>query len=167
MSAYILYLEDDAGERHFTSEHISDRLQKIVGEQKYIVKDFSRIDQAKEFFRENMNNIICVITDLNMSDEWLEGYENKTEGGMLSGWVWLNEFVYAEKPDMPTIIYSGFISFLEESLKKNKELHLLHKKRNIKCVDKNGDYEILLKVLHELGVRKYTCYIIYRLIIIY
>jgi hypothetical protein len=152
----ILHLEDDAIERYFSSNHFSIYLRKTIGDEKYILKDFSRIDQAKEYFSENMDEIKCIITDLNMSDEWLEGYESKTEGGMLSGWVWLKEFVYTEKPDMPTVIYSGYISFLEDTLRKNEELHLLYDKQNIICVNKGGDerkgIKELLKALRTLGV---------------
>lgn len=128
----IIYLEDDANMRHHTTSMLED-----IG---YKVENFRRIDQIKELFFERMNDVECIITDLNMDDEWLEEYQNESDGGMLSGWVWLQRFVYPYVPNMPTIIYSGYIQYLNEHLKEKEELHLL-KKEHIKCVEKGSGNE--------------------------
>lgn len=145
MKKIILFLEDDASMRTHTAEMLKN--------EKYNIIDFYRIDQVKEYFMNNKDNIICIITDLNMNDEWLNEYQNESDGGMLSGWVWLQRFVYNQIPDMPTIIYSGYISYLEEYLQKINQLSLL-KRNNIICVEKdvgeNDGFEGLLKALKKL-----------------
>lgn len=149
MRQVVLYLEDDANMRRHTAE--------LLRENGYVVEDFRRIDQAKEFFQCYKDEIICVIADLNMTDEWLEKYQNESDGGMLSGWVWLQRFVYPVKPDMPTIIYSGYIPYLEERLRENGQLSLLERD-NIICVEKGaGEWEGfngLLYAFRELQKRK-------------
>jgi len=156
MKHIILYLEDEAFMRSSTTGHLSDDLKKTLKDQEYVVEDFRRIDQAEECFEDNKENIICVITDLNMSDEWLDGYEGDTEGGMISGWVWLQECVYREAPNMPTVIYSAYISFLEEFLEKRGTLNLLHGKDNIALVNKGSEeddgFRGLIIALRKLGV---------------
>ena len=129
MSKIIIYLEDDASMRNHTTN--------LLKEEGYNVEDFRRIDQVKEMFNEKANDIECIITDLNMDDEWLGEYQVESDGGMLSGWVWLQRFVYTVSPDMPTIIYSGYIEYLKEHLKYMKETHLLENE-NIKCVEKGA-----------------------------
>ena len=130
MDKIILYLEDDANMRRHTTNLLKDKHFNVEG--------FNRIDQAKEYLEHNIANIECVITDLNMNDEWLDEYQTETDGGMLSGWVWLQRFVFVIAPDIPTIIYSGYIPYLEEYLQKNNQLYLL-RKNNIKCVNKDSD----------------------------
>ena len=129
MRQIILYLEDEAHLRRHTTE--------LLVEQGYDVEDFRRIDQVKEFFIENHDEIVCVITDLNMSDEWLGEFQNLSDGGMLSGWVWLQNFVYPLKPNMLTVIYSGYIPYLKEWLQDKNQLSQMQK-TNILCVEK-GD----------------------------
>lgn len=145
MEKTILYLEDDANMRIHTTD--------LLKEKGYNIEGFSRIDLIKEYFLEHMHSVECIITDLNMNDEWLNEYQIETDGGMLSGWVWLQRFVYDSKPEMPTIIYSGYISYLEEFLKLNDNLHLLEKK-HIRCVEKGVNeidgFEGLLLTLQEL-----------------
>lgn len=145
MSVKILYLEDDAN----MIEHTKERLLA----ENFDVEEFDRIDLAKEYFSEHKEDIDCIITDLNMNDEWLEEHQVETDGGMLSGWVWLQQFVFKEKPDIPTIIYSGYISYLKEYTRENNNSHLLEKK-NIKCVEKNSGenakFKGLLKAINSL-----------------
>lgn len=145
MKNIILFLEDDASMRTHTAEMLKN--------EHYNVEDFYRIDQVKEYFTNNKDNIECIITDLNMNDEWLNDYQAESDGGMLSGWVWLQRFVYNQIPEMPTIIYSGYISYLKEYLQKNNSLFLLEK-NNIMCVEKdvgdNDGFEGLLKALKNL-----------------
>ena len=151
-SRYILYVEDEANLRDFTAESLAIRMRKHG----YTVQDFRRIDQAKEFFKAEKDNIACIVTDLNMSDEWLGEYRSMTEGGMLSGWVWLQKYVYPEKPEMPTIIYSGYLSFLETTLGGNKQLSLLSEKTNIitvkKCNSEADGFTGLEKALKKLKI---------------
>lgn len=145
MKKNILYLEDDGGFRVFVSNFLESK--------GYNVHSAKRIDQAKEIFHEKKEIIDCVIIDLNMDDEWLAQYQSESEGGFLSGWVWLQKFVYPHTPNMPTIVFSGFNQYLKEYLQDKNQLYLLEKD-NIKCVEKSGGKEDgflgLIAALEEL-----------------
>ena len=129
MDKVILYLEDDANMRRHTTE--------LLKERGYNVEEFRRIDQVKEYFSRHADDIACIIADLNMADEWLGEYRAESDGGLMSGWVWLRYFVYPIKPNMPTIIYSGYTEYLYEALNRNDELSLLERD-NIICVAKGA-----------------------------
>ncbi len=147
MGKVILYLEDEAAMRRHTAE--------LLRKEGYSVKDFRRIDQGKEYFLENYDEIACVITDLNMADEFLGKYRGESDGGYVTGWVFLQRFVYVKKPCMPTIIYSGYIPDLEEYLQERNEKSLLGKE-NVVCVrkgiSKNGDFPELIRALKKLHI---------------
>lgn len=122
-------LEDNDGSR----EHTAEKLKK----KGYNVEDYSRIDQAKDFFNKHKDEIICIVTDLNMSDEWLGEYRSKSFGNILSGWVWLYYYVFSETPEMPTVIYSKFLDELKANIPPEQLSSLGN--RNIKCVAKGTD----------------------------
>jgi len=131
MRNIILYLEDEANVRKHTVELLRDR--------GYNVEDFRRIDEAKEFFTTDKDDVVCIITDLNLPDEWLGKYRYESNGGLFSGWVWLQRFVYTEKPNILTIIYSGYTEDLIEWLDSKNQSPLLSK--NIICVKKGAERE--------------------------
>ena len=145
----ILYLEDGFSLRESTADWLRE-----LG---YDVVDFGRIDLADEFLGDHLDEVICVIADLNMNDEWLDEYQSESEGAILSGWVWLKRFVYPKKQDMPTVIYSKFSSFLKEYLHSKNKLSELRGGRRIKLVSKGFDanegVKALEKALNELGIR--------------
>lgn len=145
MGKLIIYLEDDANMRRHTTE--------LLRKNGFCIEDFKRIDQVKEFFIKHMDEVECIITDLNMDDEWLEEYIIESDGGMLSGWVWLQRFVFPIKPLIPTIIYSGYIPYLKDHLNTANQLDLLNKNK-IECVEKgsneNEGFEGLLKKIRLL-----------------
>ncbi len=117
----------------------------------YEVVGCSRIDQARTFFEDYMDDIHCIISDLNMNDEWLDkDFLKESYGGTLSGWVWLQHYVYTEKPNIPTIIYSGYIGLLKDCLKQKDELYKLNRD-NIHTVNKgSGRGEGISGLLAEL-----------------
>ena len=125
----IIYLEDDANMRRHTSD--------LLIERGYQVKDFPRIDMVKEYL-QNKPDIGCIITDLNMSDEWLGKYQDESDGCMLSGWVWLQRFVFPSYPEIPTIIYSGYNTYLKEYLSNENRSEELERK-NLIFVDKGPE----------------------------
>ncbi|MCL2718658.1 MAG: hypothetical protein FWE14_07735 [Lachnospiraceae bacterium] len=92
-----------------------------------------------------------------MSDEWLDYNQHESEGATLSGWVWLQKFVYPENEDIPTVIYSKFITVLEDKLKHEGKISELQK-GNIKCAikgaDNNEGYKGLVQALKELKIIK-------------
>ncbi len=61
--------------------------------------------------------INCIILDLHLPSDGLnEDQLNRTEGGILCGWVWLKENILSMNPEMRqrTIIYSIHSSILKE-----------------------------------------------------
>lgn len=145
MKKLILYLEDDANMRSHTASFLE--------EDGYKVEMFQRIDQVKEYFAEHHKEINCIVTDLNMSDEWLDEYQGESDGCILSGWVWLQHYVYNIMPNIPTIIYSGYIPYLEDYLRKNHKMNL-YTRENLYFVDKGGEenesFEGLKKALENI-----------------
>lgn len=144
--AKLLYLEDNG--------YLLKQTVRFLNEDGYKVEAIKRIDQAIEKFPKISDKIDCIITDLNMEDEWLGEYRNESEGGLLSGWVWLRRYVYAnEKCHIPCIIYSGYIPELKEYLIERKELDLL-KEYPVSCVRKGGNddngYSALIQKLEEI-----------------
>ena len=96
------------------------------------------------------------MVDLNMNYKYIdEIYKAECHGDILSGWVFLRRIVYPIAPDMPAIIYSGFIRELDqwhknpensESLKIKKEKE---SKGILRCVPKGpGDNEGYSMALH-------------------
>lgn len=147
MKNIILVLEDNSSMNRHLVEHLNEQLDH----EEYEVKDCSRIDLAKEFFDEHKDEILCIITDLNMDDEWVDDeFVKETQGGIFSGWVWLQHYVYTEKSDMPTIIYSGYINYLKDYLRSKGEFNKLNK-GNIYIVNKgSSEGEGFKGLLHNL-----------------
>jgi len=131
----ILFLEDDDYMRNHTENLLATEHINNIG---FDVKACGRIDLAKKYFKKNKKEIDCIVTDLNMSDEWLNEYSRESFGCILSGWVWLYHFVFSEEPDMPIVIYSGFLNDLKaDNIPIEQRPYL--KKQNIKCVAKGAD----------------------------
>ena len=149
MAKKLLYLEDNG--------YLLKQTLRFLKEDGYEVVHFTRIDQAIDFLDRNPNGegIDCIITDLNMEDEWLGKYRGESDGGLMSGWVWLMRFVYVREGylKIPCIIYSGYIQDLKDYLKNRNESHLLHNYR-VSCVSKGGNndngYNALAAKLEEI-----------------
>lgn len=159
----ILFLEDNMK----MNKHIKDLLEECLEHSEYEIEPVHRIDLARDFFDEHKDEICCIITDLNMNDEWLDNeWLEETNGGIFSGWVWLQHCVYERDPlssedpsvynglpDMPTIICSGYIGLLKENLKRIGKTKKL-KRKNIYTVDKGAGeeagFEKLLKELKKI-----------------
>lgn len=129
----ILLLEDDF--------YINKQLYDALIDNGFIVKQYTDIRYANEYLSKHIDDIDCIILDLNMDDDFLLEYQTETDGGILSGWVWLQRFVLNERPTIPTIIYSGLIQYLEEFLIENHSLSLLNKE-NIKCIKKGTENDL-------------------------
>lgn len=121
---HILYLEDSSDLRTEIIEFLKDN--------NHTVQDCYAIDEAKEYL-EDEPQVDCIITDLNMDDQWLGEHRMDAHGGELSGWVWVRWFVW-ENPlynEVPCIFYSGYIGlfegFLEESEDGSKEVFDAHR----------------------------------------
>lgn len=149
MEKKLIYLEDNG--------YLLKQTLRFLKEDGYKVIPFTRIDQANDYLLKNPDGegIGCIITDLNMDDKWLGEYRNESNGGLLSGWVWLNRFVYVkeEYQNIPCIIYSGYISDLKSYLRETKEYYLLYK-YPVSCISKGGNndngYMALVEKLKEI-----------------
>ena len=147
MKKKILFLEDNG--------YLVNQTRRFLKEDGYEVISFTRIDLAIDYLKDNNNSVDCIITDLNMEDEWLGEYQGESYGGLLSGWVWLMRFVYVkeELQNIPCIIYSGYIVDLENYLRRRQEYYLLNK-YDITCIQKGGNndngYKALEKKLNEI-----------------
>jgi len=134
----ILLLEDDLG----TLKNIGDFLERNG----YEVIRCCRIDQANERFQgdkkqnSSADQIDCIVTDLNMNDEWLGEYKDESTDMTLSGWVWLYRFVYPIRPEMPTVIYSKFVDELHERIgdTTDPQEREVFERNNIKCLSKGN-----------------------------
>ena len=149
MCRTILFLEDESGMRRYSVEWLKEKGYKVV--------DFRRIDLANQHLEKHLEEINCVITDLNMSDEWLGSHRIESDGCFLSGWVWLKYFVFSKRERMPTIIYSGYISYLKSYLESKDRLWELEQS-NIVCVEKGasqvqGFIGLLYALEHKLHIR--------------
>jgi hypothetical protein len=70
---------------------------------------FSIMD-AQSYWEDEQ--IDCLLVDLNLSPEGLTDDEiEKTENGLLTGWIWLKEYVLKKNPGMKNkiIIYSDYL----------------------------------------------------------
>jgi CheY-like chemotaxis protein len=147
MKRTLLYLEDNG--------YLLKQTVRFLEEDGYDVICCTRIDRAIEEFRKKVGMIDCIITDLNMDDQWCGVYQNESCGALLSGWVWLRRFVFTDMkyPTIPCIIYSGYIPDLKDYLEDRNELWLLNQ-YHVHCIQKGGGdnhgYNALYKKLKEI-----------------
>ncbi len=144
----ILFLEDNG--------YLVKQTKRFLEDDGFQVISCARIDLAQKRLNDENLTVDCIITDLNMNDEWLKEYRGESCGGLLSGWVWLRRFVYGQEKykSLPGIVYSGYIQELESYLDSNGELYLLTD-LPVKLVRKGGNsdngYMTLLKTLQEIN----------------
>lgn len=119
----VLLLEDDYGFR--------SKIKKELIFAGFDVYAFKRIDLAKEYINDKIEEVDCVIIDLNMDDEFLDEYRLESKGGLISGWIFFKRYIYPSKPNIPTIIYSGLDESIDVS-EYNKVVFLEKAKNDIK-----------------------------------
>ena len=91
----ILILED----RGSVSSYLEDAL---INEGHTIFSAFN-FNDAQSYWEEKQNEIDCIIADLNMPPDGLKPEEIKnTKGGLLTGWVWLSNYVFTDNEEMWT-----------------------------------------------------------------
>jgi CheY-like chemotaxis protein len=97
----ILLLED----RGAVAIPLTEKLENL-GHTVFIAQN---IPKAKSFFRTE--EIHCIITDLNLPPKGLKDEEKKQTGnGILSGWIWLKNYVFPENEPIKksTIILTAY-----------------------------------------------------------
>jgi len=90
--------------------------KELLAEAGFNVIACTRIDQANEQLEKQLNDIKCIVADLNMPANWLpKEIQLETDGASMSGWVWLYRQVYPKKR-IPTVVYSEFAKSLQKRL---------------------------------------------------
>jgi|GEM_PF-2147603 len=104
----ILFLDDDAYSFMDKKEWLAEAGFDVIA--------CTRIDQANEHLQERLDDIECIVADLNMLANWLpKEIQLETNGASMAGWVWLYRQVYPRKL-IPTIVYSEFAKQLKKRL---------------------------------------------------
>ncbi len=102
----IIFLED----RGTVSYYLSKNLESSG----HTVFEAFSVPDARTYWEDE--DIHCIIVDLNLSPDGLTEEERaRTREGLLSGWIWVKEYVLREKPEMRDriIIYSEYLSQLK------------------------------------------------------
>lgn len=143
----ILILEDRGSVSYYMVETLK---------QEHIVFDAYNVNDANSYLGKEQ--IDCLIVDLNMSPDGLTQEEVvKTQGGILTGWIWLSNYVYKDRSDMKqkTIIYTEYMYALREAINKGvinedelKGIYLVSKKGSASPAEK------LLECLREISEKR-------------
>jgi hypothetical protein len=126
---------------------VDDNLRELENGQKELKSagfecDTARgISDAEELLKADKYD--CLIIDLNMDNTHLpDEYKGETDGGALTGWVWLYRVVkplLSAGPSTKFLIYSAFIDELEERIKSSDCQHderVFFNRAQIKCTTK-------------------------------
>jgi CheY-like chemotaxis protein len=100
----VLLLEDNG--------FMYDSLKELLEENNFEVKDAYQISDAIGHFNDTID---YMIVDLNVPPIGLtKEQRDQTEGGIFSGWIWLQEYVFKNHPEYrkKVIIYSAYINRL-------------------------------------------------------
>lgn len=92
-------------------------LREVLEEEGHTVFLAQNISKAKTYCQKYP--IGCIIADLNMRPDGLKSSEaEQTNGGLLSGWVWLQNYVFNKDESMKkrTIILTAYIGDLRNNV---------------------------------------------------
>jgi len=147
----VLFLEDDASTYYYLVEDLE--------EEGFDVDVATNIARARTLWETK--RIDFIIADLNMPPRGLENAEiTQTGDGKLTGWIYLDKYVYSVKPVMKerTIILSAYINELKKRTNDGKELEgikLITKRRDEADEDEMNDVkEALKEMANKLGRRE-------------
>ena len=110
--AKVLILEDNLVELYNTAKELETCNHEVIKASSTDKADYALKNLAS-------NSLNCIIIDLNLSHELLEDeYKDKTNGGAITGWIWLYFIVRPKLENSPLIIiYSEFIEELNDYIK--------------------------------------------------
>ncbi len=111
----ILLLEDKGVVAYPLKEWLEEDDHKV-----FLAPNISR---AKTYWHTEKRRLGCIIADLNMDPEGLKPDEKKeTRDGLLTGWIWLRNYVFAEDEEMRrrTIILTAYMNELMEAISDNQ-----------------------------------------------
>lgn len=136
----ILVLEDKGS----TSIYMEDALRNAGHD----VESASRVSDAQDIWADG--DIQCIVADLNLpSDGLTDAQKTQTKGGLLTGWIWLANYVFSENPAFRerTIIYSEYLADLRNSIGEAQ-------RRGVRLVSKRSTAsapQTVLKHLREIA----------------
>jgi CheY-like chemotaxis protein len=111
------------------------------------------ISAAKSYWEKEREKLDCIIADINMEPFGLKEEEVKqTAGGLLSGWIWLKNYVFPEREDMKkrTIILTAYSrEFREKVPYEEREGIILIAKESPSDVDPNDVIKQVDKILKK------------------
>jgi hypothetical protein len=141
----ILFLED----RGSVSVYITEKL-KLDGHD--VISAFDINDAQSVWERRGEEPIDCMIIDLNMRADGLKDHEmQQTMGGILTGWIWLREYVFKDQPDMRkrTLIFSDYLDLFRKGVAESeyKEVITIPKSAPYSSVEK------LFKLVNDICAR--------------
>ncbi len=137
-----ILLVDDRGS-------VSKHVKGLLEDREHIVFSAFTIGEAQAYWEDNKIAFDCLIIDLNMDPTVLLNEEiDRTHYGLLTGWIWLKEYVYKKDNSMKqrTIIFSDYLTELK-NIVSSKEL------KKIRCVAKSNSgssLELLLKHISDI-----------------
>ena len=95
---------------------VSYYLEEALRSEGHTVFSATGIPDADSYWQSEC--IDCIVVDSNMSPDGLDAQEiQATKAGLLTGWVWLQNHVFAEHPEMrgQTIVYTDYLERLEQN----------------------------------------------------
>ena len=89
----VLLVEDQGAAAYY--------IVKWLEEEGHVVLMASNLNVAQDYWDNRSEvQIHCIILDLNMSPDGLTNKQKqRSEGGLLSGWVWLHDCVLSDEPE--------------------------------------------------------------------
>jgi hypothetical protein len=105
----ILVLEDRGS--------VSFYMEEALRNEGHIIFSAYNVNDAQSYWEKE--NIDCIIVDLNMAPDGLKPEEiADTKDGLLTGWIWLSNYVFKDKPEMKrqTVIYTEYMGDLRENV---------------------------------------------------
>lgn len=129
----VLLLED----RGAAAFYVVEWLRK---ERHTVLEAFNLNDAQSHWGQRDKVPIDCIILDLSLPTDGLSDKQReRSEGGLLSGWIWLNDKVLLELPEMRqrTIIYSDYIPTLRRNIaqERYKDIRLIPKRRRSRSAE--------------------------------
>jgi CheY-like chemotaxis protein len=128
----ILVLEDRGS--------VSIYLRQALEKQGHRVVDAFDANDAQDWWNKRQKfPIHCIILDLNLPPDGLSDEENKdSQGGLLSGWLWISRHVLTDQPNMRSriIVYSDYLAELRRFVGRERYEDMQHE--GIRLISKRG-----------------------------
>lgn len=139
----ILFIED----RGSVSVPVTETLELDGYE---VISAYDINDAQSAWENREVEPIDCLIIDLNMpADGLTDDQKKQTFGGLLTGWIWLRDYIFKDYPDMRkrTVILSDYLSIFREKVLENQYLGVV-------TIPKSAPYspvEMLLKEVKKIA----------------